>query len=88
MKPATRLALGVAAMLAVLLAAAAVSVVISISTAQRDIGASQQRWCDTLRLITAAPVPAPASPDANPVRENQYRLYRDFARLRSEFGCR
>lgn len=88
MKPATRLALGVAALLVAVVGIAAAAAVISIATAQRDIGASQRRWCDTLQLLTATPISAPANPKANPSRENEYRFYQDFLRLRNGFGCR
>jgi hypothetical protein len=87
-KPATRLALGVAAVLVVMLAAAAAAVTVSIATAQRDIGQSQQQWCDALQLLTASPVPRPADPAGNPSRESEYRLYQDFVRLRKVFGCK
>ena len=44
-------------------------------------------WCSTLDLLTARPVPRPASPEANPSREQSYILYADFLDLRHRLGC-
>jgi hypothetical protein len=55
------------------------------TTAQ--VRVSNHRWCDTLTLLTARPVPKPASPAANPSRQQSYVLYTDFVRLRHQLGC-
>lgn len=54
----------------------------------RELAASNARWCDTLVLLTSHPVQKPASAREFPVREQQYRFYENFVKLRSEFGCR
>ena len=51
------------------------------------VNQSNHRWCDTLVLLTARPVPKPADPAANPSREQSYVLYSDFVRLRRNLGC-
>ncbi|MGH3205927.1 MAG: hypothetical protein ACRDP5_28330 [Streptosporangiaceae bacterium] len=50
-----------------------------------QVQASQHRWCATLELLTAKPVPSPADPAANPSRLEAYVLYTDFRSLRQEF---
>lgn len=51
------------------------------------VHASNQKWCATLDLLTARPVPRPADPAANPSREQTYVLYADFTDLRHHLGC-
>ena len=72
------------------LAVAAVLIAISVPVgiAFGLVVQSEHRWCATLDLLTARPVPSPAHPAANPSRLGQYQLYLDFARLRGQFGCR
>jgi hypothetical protein len=48
---------------------------------------SDHRWCTTLTLLTSQRVPKPADPAANPSREESYRLYSDFVKLRRDLGC-
>lgn len=48
---------------------------------------SQSQWCDTMRLLTSHPVPAPSNAAANPSRENAYRFYSDFKMLKERLGC-
>ena len=45
------------------------------------------RWCATLQLLTAQPVPKPDDPAANPSRENAWVFYVNLLQLRNEFGC-
>lgn len=69
----------------------AVIAVLGLSSLRGEIrGAVQQnnhRWCATLQLLTAKPVPRPGDPSANPSRENTYVFYVNLLQLRSEFGC-
>jgi hypothetical protein len=48
---------------------------------------NQQEWCDTLRLLTKTPVIYPSDPATNPSRVFAYELYKDFLKLKTEFGC-
>lgn len=48
---------------------------------------AQHRWCSTLSLLTEHSVEQPSNPQANPSREEQYRLYSDFQELKRQFGC-
>jgi len=81
------------AVLALFLIAAvlAVTAVAGISSLHSEIrGAVQQnnhRWCATLQLLTADPVPKPDDPKANPSRQNAYVFYVNLLQLRNEFGC-
>lgn len=52
-----------------------------------QVSSSNRQWCDTLTLLTAHPVPRPASPGANPSRMQTYILYADFVTLRHRLGC-
>lgn len=52
-----------------------------------EVNASQHRWCATLTLLTARPVPRPTNPEANPSRENAWIFYRNLTELRQRFGC-
>jgi hypothetical protein len=48
---------------------------------------NEQKWCDTLRLLTKTPVTYPSKPVTNPSRVFAYELYKDFLKLKTEFGC-
>lgn len=99
MRPA-RLAITVVVVLALIAGVAAAAVIVAAraahkadaaaaqAAAQREVDVSQRRWCDALQLLTATPVPAPAAPATHPAQVTEYRLYRDFVRLRHVFGCR
>lgn len=52
-----------------------------------EVNSSNHRWCATLVLLTARPVPSPTSPSSNPSRENAYVFYRNLLDLRDRFGC-
>jgi hypothetical protein len=51
------------------------------------VNAQNAKWCTTLNLLTAHPVPKPAHPSANPSREQAYVFYTDFRELRRSLGC-
>ncbi len=51
------------------------------------VNTSDRKWCTTVGLLTATPVPRPADPAANPSREASYRLYADFVQLKKDLGC-
>jgi hypothetical protein len=59
----------------------------ALFVASHEIGVSARKWCATLDLLTARPVPRPADPAANPSRENAYVFYADISDLRRQFGC-
>lgn len=52
-----------------------------------QVSSSQHKWCDTISLLTAVPVPSPTDPANNPSREESYRLYQDFSSLKGRLGC-
>ena len=54
---------------------------------RHQVQVGNQRWCATLQLLTAHPVPKPDDPAANPSRENAYVFYVNLLQLRNEFGC-
>lgn len=83
MSKATRYAISVALVLCCLVAAIGTS----FGLAEVAIYRSQHQWCDTLRILASAPVAKPADPGKNPSRENDYRLYEDFLKVKSQFGC-
>lgn len=51
------------------------------------VGHVDSQWCDTLRLLTAHPVPRPVNPSANPSRVEAWQLFTDFLSLRKRLGC-
>lgn len=53
----------------------------------RQVRDGEHKWCTTLELLTAHPVPRPADPKANPSRENAWIFYTDFLQLRRTLGC-
>jgi hypothetical protein len=56
-------------------------------TVDQALTANNARWCSTMKLLTATPVPYPANAAANPSRVATYQLYEDFVALKKEFGC-
>jgi hypothetical protein len=54
---------------------------------RHQVQVGNHRWCATLHLLTAHPVPRPADPHANPSRENAYVFYVNLLQLRQQFGC-
>jgi hypothetical protein len=82
-KPAMRAAVtGV-----VLLVAGAVIITVSLYLSSQERAHDDQRWCDTLDLLTSQTVAAPADPAKNPSREGQYKFYLDLVHLAREYGC-
>lgn len=57
----------------------------SLVLISRSIDSNNRKWCTTLQLLTATPVPSPSA--GNPSRAVNYRLYRDFVDLQNQFGC-
>lgn len=86
-KTGPRLPKGVARAVVVLFFASFILAAGSLWLATQQIAASNHRWCATLTLLTARPVPKPANPRANPSRENSYIFYADILDLRHRFGC-
>jgi hypothetical protein len=60
---------------------------LSVGYTAHAVGQSQRNWCETMNLLTAHPVPRPASPKADPSREQAYIYYEDFVNLRARLGC-
>jgi len=54
---------------------------------RHQVQVGNHRWCATLQLLTADPVPKPDDPKANPSRQNAYVFYVNLLQLRNEFGC-
>lgn len=75
----------VAAALVLVLLVLAVAASLWLSSAA--IGASERKWCGTLALLTARPVPRPADPAANPARQENYLFWLDLVRLKRDYGC-
>lgn len=82
MKP-WRYALAAALVLALLMLAVAAS----LWLASAAIGASERKWCSTLALLTARPVPRPAHPAADPARQENYLFYLDLVQLKRDYRC-
>lgn len=83
MSKGTRYALAAGVLVLLLLLAVAGSYWV----AAWEVTRNDQRWCDTLSLLTSTPVPRPADPAANPSRQQTYLFYTDLATLRNQFGC-
>jgi hypothetical protein len=52
-----------------------------------EVNSTEHKFCQIARTATAHPVARPASPRANPSRENAYIFYAEFVTLRRELGC-
>lgn len=83
MRQAWRTSLALAVVLVVVVGGVAVAVLVSLSA----VRSSDHRWCTTLTLLTAEPVPRPASPTADPSRQRAYVFYIHLKDLEREFGC-
>lgn len=79
MRPAVRYILAIATVLAAMGVPALIALYL--------VGQSESRWCATLELLTASPVPSPAHPAANPSRAGEYNFYTDLVTLRNQYGC-
>jgi hypothetical protein len=51
------------------------------------VNSSNHTWCQTLDLLTKAPVAEPADPASNPSRVQAYRYYVTFYDQRQRLGC-
>jgi hypothetical protein len=70
-----------------IIASAVICVLLTAGFTVYQVQLSNHRWCTTLSLLTAHPVPSPTDPAANPSRLDDYRLYRDFVDLKGQLGC-
>ena len=61
--------------------------VLNFSWTVQQVNSSQAKWCTTMDLLTAHPVPKPADPKSNPSREQIYQYYVTFRELRRNLGC-
>jgi hypothetical protein len=55
---------------------------------QAAVSYSDSQWCETLKLLTARPVPYPQDPAANPSRVQSYDFYESFLNIRTRFRCK
>jgi hypothetical protein len=76
-----------AVVIALVVALPATGTVVAIWQARQSVSTSDRRWCSTLALLTARPVPRPADPKANPSREDAWRFYVNLRTLEHHFGC-
>ena len=51
------------------------------------VSTDDRKWCATMTLLTARPVPKPPDPAANPSRAQTYRFYETFVTLKRSLGC-
>ena len=51
------------------------------------VSSDDRKWCATMTLLTAHPVPKPADPASNPSRAQTWRFYETFVTLKRSLGC-
>lgn len=71
----------------VMLCSALAMFLLAVGYTGYSVRSSQQQWCQSLLLLTKAPVPKPADPAKNPSREEAYTLYNAFSVLKKKYGC-
>ncbi|MGH3743719.1 MAG: hypothetical protein ACRDTP_02535 [Mycobacteriales bacterium] len=78
-----RLRYAFVALSVLMLALAGVNLLFTVNTVQGN----DHKFCQVITATTAAPVPKPSDPAANPSREQGYEWYLRFVQLGRSLGC-